>query len=159
MNSAYYAGGCFWGVEYYMQKHAGVISVVSGYMGGHLDNPQYAQVKTGTTGHYECVRVDYNPLEVSYERLTKLFFEIHDPVQKNGQGYDIGTQYRSAIFYRDESEKEIASNLIEVLKSKGYDVATRLLPVSRFWEAEAYHQDYYDNNGKIPDCHSYVKRF
>lgn len=157
--TAIFAGGCFWGVEYYMQKAPGVISVISGYTGGHVKNPSYNEVKTGTTGHYESVKIIYDPGKTSYEKLLRLFMEIHDPTQADGQGPDIGSQYRSAIFYLNDEQKSIAMKNIDILKSKGYNVVTRLIKASEFYDAEAYHQDYYFNNGKIPYCHAYTKRF
>ncbi|MEO0137329.1 MAG: peptide-methionine (S)-S-oxide reductase MsrA [candidate division WOR-3 bacterium] len=156
---AYFAGGCFWGVEYFFDKKEGVISAVSGYMGGSLENPTYQEVKTGTTGHYETVEVTYDPEKVSYEELAKLFFEIHDPTQPDGQGPDIGEQYKSVIFYNDEEEKQIAEKLIGILRSKGYKVVTKVLPVTKFYPAEDYHQDYYARKGTKPTCHFYKKRF
>ncbi|MEO0096124.1 MAG: peptide-methionine (S)-S-oxide reductase MsrA [candidate division WOR-3 bacterium] len=159
LKKAYFAGGCFWGVEYYFDKKEGVISAVSGYMGGALENPSYQDVKTGKTGHYETVEVTYDPQKVSYEELAKLFFEIHDPTQPDGQGPDIGEQYKSVIFYNNEEERKIAERLIEILKSKGYDVVTKILPVSKFYKAEDYHQDYYEKKKQTPTCHFYIRRF
>ena len=156
---AYFAGGCFWGVEYYLEAEDGVISVDSGYMGGDLKNPSYRDVVKGKSGHLEVVEVLYNPKKVSYETIAKLFFEIHDPTQKNGQGPDIGEQYLSAIFTSNTDEKKVIEKLIKVLKSKGYDVATRLLNKAKFYKAEDYHQDYYEKSGKVPYCHSRTKRF
>ena len=156
---AIFAGGCFWGVEDLMQKQDGVISVVSGYIGGETENPTYAEVCTGNTGHAEAVKITYDPSKVDYETLAKLFFEIHDPTQIDGQGPDIGPQYRSEIFYNTEEEKAIAENLIAQLKTKGYDVVTKLTPATEFFEAEDYHQDYYENNNKVPYCHFYQKKF
>jgi peptide methionine sulfoxide reductase msrA/msrB len=156
---AYYAGGCFWGVEHLFQSKAGVLDAVSGYMGGSLENPSYQDVCTGRTGHLETVEIRYDPDQTSYEELTKFFFEIHDPTQANGQGPDIGPQYLSAVFYSSEEEKETARRLIGILKSKGYDVATKVLPVERFWKAEEYHQDYYVKKNHQPYCHFYQKRF
>lgn len=156
---AYFAGGCFWGVEYLFEQKEGVISAVSGYMGGTKENPSYQEVSRGTTGHLEAVEITYDPGKVSYEDLAKFFFEIHDPTQENGQGPDIGEQYLSAIFYNDDDEKEIALKLIDILKSKGYDIATKVLPASTFWEAEEYHQDYYEKKGQQPYCHVYRKKF
>ncbi len=156
---AYFAGGCFWGVEYFFQKQKGVISAVSGFMGGEFKNPTYQDVIYKDTGHVETVEIEYDPKVVSYEELAKLFFEIHDPTQINGQGPDIGSQYLSVIFYNDDKEKEIAQKLIDILKSRGFKVVTSLKKVSTFYEAEEYHQDYYDKNGKIPYCHRYTKRF
>ena len=159
LDSAFFAGGCFWGVEYYFSKVKGVISVTSGYIGGHVDNPNYKQVCTGTTGHAEAVKVIYNPLETNYEALVKYFFEIHNFEQVDRQGPDVGNQYRSAIFYKDESEKEAVLKIIEVLKEKKYKVATKVEKATTFWEAEDYHQDYYDNQGTTPYCHSHKKIF
>ena len=159
--SAYFAGGCFWGVEYYFENLEGVSAAISGYMGGDLNNPSYHDVCTGLTGHLEVVKIDYDPSMVSFESLAKLFFEIHDPEQTNGQGPDIGSQYLSAIFYNDENEKEISNKLIEQLNKNGYKVATKLISLegNPFFEAEDYHQDYYFKHNKIPYCHSYTKRF
>ncbi len=159
MKTAIFAGGCFWGVEYYMLKCEGVKSVVSGYIGGSVVNPSYQQVKTGTTGHAEAVRIEYDETLSNYEALLKMFMEIHDPCQLNGQGYDLGTQYRSEIFYQTEEEKEIATNIIEILKSKDYDVVTKITKATEFYVAEDYHQNYYNDKGTLPDCHAYTKRF
>ncbi len=156
---AIFAGGCFWGVEHLMQKQLGVISVVSGYIGGSVENPTYEQVKSKTTGHAEAVRIEYNSELVDYETLAKLFFEIHDPTQLNGQGYDLGEQYRSEVFYCTEYERAIIEKLIEQLEAKGYDVVTKLTPATTFYVAEDYHQDYYEIKGTQPDCHVYTKRF
>ncbi len=159
LKKAYFAGGCFWGVEYHFQKMAGVKDAVSGYMGGSTDEPTYEDVCTGTTGHYEVVEVTYDPDEISYRDLARLFFEIHDPTQEDGQGPDIGAQYRSAIFYTDEEQLETVESLIMTLKLRGFDVKTRLIPAGRFWKAEEYHQDYYERRGGLPYCHVRVKRF
>lgn len=156
---AYFAGGCFWGVEHLFQQKEGVISVTSGYMGGLLDNPTYQDVLTGKTGHLEAVEVTYDPAQANFEELVKFFLEIHDPTQANGQGPDIGAQYSSAVFYNSEDEKDITNNLIEILKSKEYNVVTKVIPVSRFWEAEEYHQDYYVKKNQQPYCHVYQKKF
>ncbi len=157
--TAIFAGGCFWGVEYFLQKQPGVISVTSGYTGGHVKDPSYKQVCTGTTGHAEAVKIVYDPGKTSYETLLKLFMEIHDPTQIGGQGPDLGDQYRSEIFYFNEDQRKIAEKNINLLKSKGYKVATALTKASEFFDAEGYHQDYYFNNGKMPYCHGYTKRF
>ena len=156
---AYFAGGCFWGVEHLFAKKDGVISAVSGYMGGTVENPSYQDVVRGNTGHLEVVEVTYDPAKVSYEDLTKFFFEIHDPTQTNGQGPDIGKQYLSVVFYANDDEKSTAEKLIEILKTKGYKVVTKVLPAATFWKAEEYHQDYYDKNKKQPYCHAYKKKF
>lgn len=157
--TAIFAGGCFWGVEYYLQKAPGVISVTSGYTGGHVKNPSYKEVCTGTTGHAEAVKVIYDPDKTSYEKLLRLFMEIHDPTQVGGQGPDIGDQYRSEIFYLNDEQKQIAEKDIALLKAKGYKVATAVTKASEFYPAEDYHQDYYFKNGKLPYCHVYTKRF
>lgn len=159
LEKAYFAGGCFWGVEYYFQKEKGVISTSVGYMGGHKDNPTYREVCEGNTGHAETMEVVFDPSVTSYETLARLFFEIHDPTQISRQGPDIGDQYRSAVFYTDETQKQTIEMLIKILKDKGYKVATELNPAGTFWEAEDYHQDYYLNKGGQPYCHSYQERF
>ena len=159
LKKAYFAGGCFWGVEYHFQKIEGVISAVSGYMGGSKNDPTYEEVSTGRTGHFETVEVTYDPSVVSYEELAKLFFEIHDPTQENGQGPDIGEQYKSVIFYSDGAEKDVALKLIDILKNKGFNIVTKLLPKSRFWVAEDYHQNYFERMNHSPSCHIYSKRF
>jgi peptide methionine sulfoxide reductase msrA/msrB len=157
--TAIFAGGCFWGVEYFMQKEPGVISVTSGYTGGNVRNPSYKEVCTGKTGHAEAVKIIYDPEKTTYEKLLKLFMEIHDPTQVGGQGPDIGNQYRSEIFYLNDEQKKIAERNIKLLKDKGYKVSTSVTPASEFFDAEKYHQDYYFNNGKVPYCHGYTKRF
>ena len=157
--TAIFAGGCFWGVEYFMQKEPGVISVTSGYTGGYVKNPTYKQVCTGTTGHAEAVKIVYDPTKTSYEKLTRLFLEIHDPTQVGGQGPDIGDQYRSEIFYMNESQRATAEKCLNLLRAKGLKIATKLTKASEFYDAEQYHQDYYFNNGKVPYCHAYTKRF
>jgi peptide methionine sulfoxide reductase msrA/msrB len=156
---ATFAGGCFWGVEYYFQKAAGVIHAVSGYTGGTVENPTYTQVCSGKTGHYEAVEVLYDPRQTSYETLAKLFFEIHDPTQQNGQGPDIGSQYLSAVFTHNDAQRAVAEGLIAQLGEKGYDVATLILPSAVFYPAETYHQDYYARKGGVPYCHSRTRRF
>jgi len=156
---AYFAGGCFWGVEYLFEHKDGVIAAASGYMGGTLDNPTYQDVCHKNTGHLEVVEVSYNPSEVSFEELTKFFFEIHDPTQDKGQGPDIGKQYLSAVFVSNETEKKTVEKLIKILEKKKFRIATKILPSATFWKAEDYHQDYYDKNHKQPYCHRYTKRF
>ncbi len=156
---AIFAGGCFWGVEYYMEKQKGVQSVVSGYTGGKTKNPTYEEVCSGRTGHIEAVEITYDPSEVSYEELAKLFFEIHDPTQVDRQGPDIGEQYRSVVFYINDEQKAITEKLIGQLEDRGYKVATKVEKASTFYPAEAYHQDYYERKGSLPYCHGYTKRF
>ena len=156
---AIFASGCFWGVEYQLQKLDGIISTTVGYTGGHVPNPTYKQVCTGTTGHAEAVEIVFDPSRVSYEDIAKLYFETHDPTQADGQGPDIGEQYRSEIFYLSEEQKATAQRLIDTLRKQGLDVVTELTPASTFYEAEDYHQDYYAKKGGTPYCHSYTKRF
>ncbi len=156
---AIFASGCFWGTEFYFQRAPGVISTSVGYTGGHVDNPTYKQVCTDRTGHAEVVEVVYDPTKTDYEKLAKLFFETHDFTQLNRQGADIGTQYRSVIFYVDEQQKQIATKLVETLRKKGYDVKTQIVSADKFWQAEEYHQDYYTKTGKVPYCHTYREIF
>ena len=157
--TAIFAGGCFWGVEYFLQKAPGVISVTSGYTGGEVRNPTYREVCTGNTGHAEAVKIVYDPGKTSYDRLLKLFLEIHDPTQVGRQGPDIGDQYRSEIFYLNDDQKKTAEINLNILKEKGIKIATGITKASEFYPAEAYHQDYYFNNGKLPYCHTYTRRF
>jgi peptide methionine sulfoxide reductase msrA/msrB len=156
---AFFAGGCFWGVEYWFEKMDGVLSAESGYMGGQVERPTYRQVCTGTTGHIETVRVVHDPSRVSFEALARRFFEIHDPTQVDRQGPDIGVQYRSVVFYADAAQREVAERLMRALVARGYEVATRLEPAATFWPAEGYHQDYYEHKGSEPYCHMPVDRF
>ena len=156
---AIFAGGCFWGVEYYFKRAKGVLSTSVGYTGGHKDNPTYQEVSYDDTGHAEAIEVTYDPTVTTYEDIAKLFFEIHDPTQVNRQGPDVGEQYRSEIFYLNDEQKKIAEKLIQELKAKGYRVATRLTKAGSFWKAEDYHQDYYRKTGGTPYCHRYTKRF
>ena len=156
---AIFAGGCFWGVEFYFKKLDGVIKTEVGYIGGHKNNPSYEEVCRGDTGHVEGIRVLYDSAKLTYETVTRYFFEIHDPTQENGQGPDIGAQYLSKIFYYDATQKSTAESLIRQLKNHGTSVATEVLPMSTLLRAEIYHQDYYQKTGKQPYCHFYVKRF
>jgi len=158
-DTAYFAGGCFWGVEYYMEQIPGVLSVESGYMGGRTENPDYREVSSHKSGHAETVQVVFDPSRTNYEKLAKLFFEIHDPTQVNRQGPDVGNQYRSEIFYRSVEQKEVAEKLVSLLEKNGYKVATRINPERTFWNAEGYHQDYYAKNGGTPYCHRRMERF
>lgn len=156
---AWFAGGCFWGVEHLLQQIPGVISAISGYMGGSVKNPTYHQVCTGTTGHTEAVRVIYNPSIIDYESLARHFFEIHDPTQLNHQGPDRGPQYRSAVFVENDPERQIIIKLIEELKGNGFNPVTEINEYVTFYPAEKYHQDYYERRKSEPYCHSRIKRF
>ena len=158
LKTAIFAGGCFWGIEHAFSQEPGVYDVVSGYTGGDIPNPSYEQVCTGRTGHAEAVRVTYDPSRVTYEQLARLFFELHDPTEINRQGPDIGTQYRSALFYGSEEERETALRLAHELERNGYRVMTQIVPAAPFYEAEEYHQDYIRKHpGR--SCHLPVKRF
>lgn len=154
IDTAIFAGGCFWGVEYYFSKAKGVISTTVGYIGGRKNDPTYEDVCSYATGHAEAVQVAFDPAKTSYEELARLFFEIHDFTQVNRQGPDVGDQYRSEVFYRNAEQKKTAEKLISLLTEKGYKVATRLEPAGTFWKAEEYHQDYYGKTGKQPYCHA-----
>jgi len=153
LKTAYFAEGCFWGAEYYFSHEKGVVKTTVGYMGGHEKNPTYEEVSNHKTGHFETTEVVYDPRVTSYDVLIRLFFETHDFTQTNGQGADIGPQYRSVIFYSSPEQKAIAEKYIRLLTIKGNNVATMLIPVTTFWKAEAYHQHYYDIQGVMPACH------
>ena len=159
MQTAYFAGGCFWGVEYYFQNETGVLKTTVGFMGGDKEKPTYQEVCAHNTGHIEALAVEFDEQKTDFETLAKLFFEIHDPTQVNRQGPDIGEQYRSAIFYNSETQKETALKLINILENKGLKIATKLLKSDRFWPAEEYHQKYYEKSGGTPYCHTRIKRF
>jgi peptide-methionine (S)-S-oxide reductase len=153
--SATLAGGCFWCLEAVYDDLKGVKRVVSGYAGGDMPSPSYKQVCSGTTGHAEVVQIDYDPAVVSYRELLKIFFTIHDPTTLNRQGADIGTQYRSAIFYHDEAQKRAAQEIIAELESEGVfanPIVTEVTALDTFYAAEDYHQDYYANNPNQPYC-------
>lgn len=156
---AVFAGGCFWGVQHYFHKVDGVYTSRVGYTGGEKENPTYKEVCRKNTGHYEALEVTFDPKKVSFEELAKLFFEIHNPEQRNGQGPDIGEQYLSAVFYQNDEQKAVTEKLVGILKDKGLDVATEILEASTFWEAEDYHQNYYEKKGSQPYCHFRTKRF
>lgn len=153
------AAGCFWGVEYYLQKLDGVLLTQVGYCGGELKNPSYKQVCSKLTGHLEVVRVIFDRQKINLETILKRFFEIHDPEQTDGQGPDLGSQYLSAIFYYNDEQKKIAEDVIDLLTAKGYTVATKILSMKPFWIAEEYHRDYYNQQGSLPYCHGFTKRF
>lgn len=155
----YFAGGCFWGVEHFLEQLPGVIDVDSGYMGGAVDAPTYEQVSSGATGHAETVRVAFDPQKIGYEAVARRFFEIHDPTEVDRQGPDIGAQYRSAVFVTGPEQRAIVESLIDRLKANGYAVATTVHDAGRFWPAEEYHQNYYVRTRKEPYCHTPVPRF
>jgi len=157
--SAIFAGGCFWGVQYHLDKAPGVISTTVGYIGGNTESPSYEDVCSHTTGHVEAVEVVFDNSKTSFEKLAKLFFEIHDPTQLNRQGPDVGEQYKSAIFYKNDNQKEVGEKLIKQLEKKGLNVVTELIPATTFWKAESYHQDYYERKKQEPYCHTKVERF
>lgn len=153
------AAGCFWGVQYYLERLPGVLKTEVGYTGGAIAHPTYEQVCGKKTGHLEAIRVVYDRSRLSYEDLIKYFFEIHDFTQVNGQGPDLGPQYLSGIFYFNEVQKKTAESIVQQLQKSGYTLATQLKPVSMFWPAEDDHQAYYEKTGKTPYCHTYTKRF
>ena len=145
MATATFGAGCFWGVEEAFRRTPGVMETVVGYTGGHTENPTYQDVCSNGTGHAEAVQVEFDPAQISYDALLELFWQIHDPTTLNRQGPDVGTQYRSAVFYHDEAQKEAAAASIERLRSKGSlrrPIVTQLVPASTFWPAEEYHQKY-----------------
>ncbi len=159
MKIAIFAGGCFWGVEHFFQKQAGVTEVISGYTGGKTENPSYQEICEQKTGHVEAVQISYDEKLTSYETLARLFFNIHDPTQKNGQGPDLGPQYLSVAYYGDAKEQQILKKLLQELKGKGYkNVQTKLVKRTIFYRAEDYHQNYYKRTGKQPYCHIYTER-
>ncbi|HRP62194.1 MAG TPA: bifunctional methionine sulfoxide reductase B/A protein [Phycisphaerales bacterium] len=153
--TAYFAGGCFWGIEHYFQQGPGVLDAVSGYMQGHVENPTYKQVCTGATGHAEAVKVVFDPNRISYRRLLQAFFEMHDPTQLNRQGPDVGTQYRSGIYFVNEAQQREAEafvrELTEAKKFGSRKIVTEVEKAKTFWRAEDYHQDYVETTGRA--CH------
>jgi peptide-methionine (S)-S-oxide reductase len=159
MEKAILGGGCFWCLEAALRQLKGVESVISGYCGGHLDNPNYYQVCDGTTGHAEVVEVAFDRSVIDYRTLLLAFFAIHDPTTPNRQGNDIGTQYRSVIFTRSPEQMETAKALIEELAAERTwpdPIVTEVLPAPTFWPAESYHQDYLANNPNQPYCMAVV---
>jgi len=146
---AYFGAGCFWGVEDAFKKNKGVIKTTVGYMGGDVPEPTYEQVCTNETGHAETVEVTYNPEQISYDGLLDKFWEIHDPTQLNRQGPDVGTQYRSTIFYLNDKQKEKAQTSKERMEKKEKykdKIVTEIVPANKFYKAEEYHQNYYGKN-------------
>ena len=146
-------------MELLFQKAEGVVSTRVGYMGGSTESPDYRQVSYENTGHAEAIEVVYDITMTHYDTMARLFFEIHDPTQTDGQGPDIGSQYLSAIFVKSNEEQKIVQKLIKILEKKGLKVATKIIDGDVFYKAEDYHQDYYEQKGSKPYCHAYVKRF
>jgi len=152
---AVFGGGCFWCIEAVFNRLTGVKPAVSGYMGGHVDNPSYRQVCNGDTGHVEVVQVTFDPDQITYKDLLDVFFSVHDPTTENRQGNDVGEQYRSVIFYTSEEQEQQAEGVIATLnatKTFPEPIVTRLEPAAKFYPAEDYHQLYYDNNVTQPYC-------
>lgn len=156
---AVFAGGCFWGVQHHFGKIDGVLNTMVGYTGGEENEPTYQDVRNHLTHHVEAVLVEYDASKVSYTDLCKLFFEIHDPAQTDGVGEDIGAQYRSCVFHHNETQKAETEAVIQILRDKGYEVNTLVLPLRKFWIGEEYHQRYYEKTGGEPYCHFRVKKF
>jgi methionine-S-sulfoxide reductase len=146
---ALFAAGCFWGVQFYFDEVPGVVKTTVGYTGGHTDNPTYEDVCSHATGHAEAVLVEFDPAKVTYETLLKHFFRLHDPTQLNRQGPDVGANYRSAIFYFDDSQKAAAEKVRDEMRANfNQPIVTAINPVSKFYEAEAYHQKYTQRTGR-----------
>ncbi len=159
METATLAAGCFWCVEAVFDDLKGVEDVVSGYSGGHTENPTYKEVCSETTGHAEVVQIRFDPAELSFADLLRVFFSVHDPTQLNRQGNDIGTSYRSAIFYHSEEQKQTALEVIDEVNNEGiYDkpIVTEVTAFDKFWPAEDYHQEYFANNPNQPYCAAVV---
>jgi len=155
LETATLAGGCFWCTEAVFKRLKGVERVIPGYAGGHVDNPSYEEVCTGATGHAEAIQVTFDPAAIPYEKLLEVFWHLHDPTTLNRQGADVGTQYSSAIFYHTEQQREAAlRSREETEKSRLYRnrIVTEIVPFTKFYEAEGYHLDFYDNNRSYPYC-------
>ena len=153
------AGGCFWCIESAFNTVDGVESAFSGYAGGQIDNPTYEQVCGGNTGHAEVVRVNFDSEKLSFRDVLEIFFALHNPTQLNRQGNDVGTQYRSAIFYHDEAQREEAERIVAEIEAEKIwpdPVVTEVVPLSAYFEAEAYHQDYFSNNPQNQYCNMVV---
>ncbi|MCY7295338.1 peptide-methionine (S)-S-oxide reductase MsrA [Alteromonas sp. a30] len=153
------AGGCFWCIEAALNSIQGVKEAISGYAGGHVENPSYEAVCKGDTGHAEVVRVEFNPEELSYRQLLEIFFSLHNPTQVDRQGNDIGPQYRSAIFYHGAEQKQIAQDIIKEIEEDGIwdePVVTEVVEIKNYYPAEGYHQDYFTNNPQNQYCNMVV---
>ncbi|PTX14253.1 peptide-methionine (S)-S-oxide reductase [Pontibacter mucosus] len=160
MELATFGNGCFWCTEAVFQELEGVERVMPGYAGGQVENPTYQQVCSGTTGHAEVLQVSYDPDKISYEELLEVFWATHDPTTLNRQGNDVGTQYRSAVFYHNQEQKQLAEKYKQELEASGaYDdpVVTEIVPLEKFYPAENYHVNYYNTHGHEPYC-SFVIR-
>jgi len=156
MDKAIFAAGCFWGVEAAFRKVKGVANTTVGYTGGHTKHPSYKDVCTATTGHAEAVLVEYDPEQVSYDQLLEFFFAFHDPTTLNRQGPDYGHQYRSAIFYRDDQQRDKSITIKEKLDKEGRfknPIVTEITQASEFYRAEEYHQQYFEKKGILGGCH------
>jgi len=154
------AGGCYWCVEAVYEQLDGVVSAVSGFAGGKMANPSYDEVSTGATGYAESVQVTYDKTKTNLDEIFKVFFTVHDPTTLNRQGADVGTQYRSAIFYKNETQKKAAQSIIAALtkaNAYGKPIVTTLEPLTKFYKAEDYHQDYYRNNKDQPYCQMVIQ--
>ena len=150
IEQALFAAGCFWGIEAAFRQVPGVVDVTVGYSGGHTENPTYRQVCSDRTGHAETVQIDFDPAEVSYERLLEVFWGIHDPTQLNRQGPDIGTQYRSAVFFLSPEQEAAARASKERAQARfNRPIVTEITPASVFWAAEQYHQRYFEKHGMV----------
>ncbi len=154
LSTATFGGGCFWCTEAIFQQLKGVESVASGYSGGQVKNPSYREICTGTTGHAEAIQVSFDPSVISYEQLLQVFFTTHDPTTLNRQGADVGTQYRSVIFYHDENQKETAEKVKKEFAPTIWDgsIVTEVTPFSEFYKAEEYHQNYFNENSEQGYC-------
>ena len=155
MEKATFGAGCFWGIEAAFQQLPGVTETAVGYMGGSLDNPTYQDVCTDETGHAEVVQVTYDPAKISYEQLLDTFWRIHDPTQRNRQGPDVGTQYRTAIFFHTPEQERVALAAKKKMEAAGQfrrPIVTEIVPASTFWRAEEYHQKYLEKRG-LTHCH------
>jgi len=152
---AVFGGGCFWCGEALFERLKGVESVLAGYAGGTKENPTYKEVYSGEAGHAEVIQVEYDPAIISYDTLLSVFFSTHDPTTLNRQGDDVGPQYRSAVFYTDEKQKDDAEKFVKKLKEEKVfenPIVTEIKPLTKFYEAEGYHQEYYKNNKEAPYC-------
>jgi peptide-methionine (S)-S-oxide reductase len=154
LEKATLAGGCFWCTEAIFKRLKGVISVMPGYAGGEKPNPSYEEVCSGTTGHAEAIQIEFDPSAISYDKILEVFWHLHDPTTPNQQGNDIGTQYRSAIFYNSAKQKEIAEKIKKNIEESGVykNIVTEIVPFTNFYKAENYHQNYYDKNKSASYC-------